>query len=991
MFSQLPHKIIISVVSILVSIYAIYLLDQYSYQQKRIKIQEITASHASHITHDLNQTLSAAYPIAALIRAQNGNVSGFTELATEMLPLYPAIASLQLLPDGVVKHIVPIEGNENALGHNLFLDPERSNEAHIAKVSGKLTLAGPFDLRQGGIGAASRLPIYLDTADGKKFWGFAAVLIRFPDILNTTHLSTLAKSGVGYQLSRVLPGTNETQIIATSNTTFSSDTVTFDIPIPNGNWTLRAYPIDGWRNYPRLFLGSALALVFIFLATFATTLWTRLAKSRALLEAKVKERTSELEGNLAQLAESERKLVLSQQVGGIGTWEWDLTTDIIFWSDQISELFGRVQGLSATTIEDFLKCIHPDDLEYVLKVIYTCIESGESYDIDYRVVSPEGHISWLNEKANVIRDDNRKAITILGVSIDITKRKNIENKLFLSSRVFSDAHDGITITDSNKLIVDVNPAFTRITGYTRDEVIGKNPRILSSGKQSAEFYRDMWQNISEHGHWQGEIWNRKKCGEIYPELLTITVIKDSNNTLNYLGVFTDITHIKRQQKQLKHIAHYDLLTNLPNKVLLTDRLSQAILRCDRNKNSLAVVCLDLDNFTDVNDIHGHDIGDELLIEFSVRLKEALREGDSLARVSGDEFIAVLVGLTQIEDCEPILERLLLAVSNTVTIRDIVFNMSISIGVTLYPQDNVDGDLLIRHANQAMYRAKELGKNRYHLFDTAQDEAVKAQRENLEDIRNALDNQQFVLYYQPKVNMKTGIVIGVEALIRWQHPERGLLSPIEFLPVIENNPMSYEMGEWVIDTALSQISEWQRTGLNLPVGISVNITAAHLQHPNFSKMLAQKLAAHPEVDPHYLELEVLETSALDNIKDVTSIMNVCIGLGVNFALDDFGTGYSSLTYLRRLPANLIKIDQSFVRDMLLDTDDLAIIEGVIALAKSFKREVIAEGVETKEHGSALLQLGCELAQGYGIAKPMPAEQIPAWIISWVPDKSWTQQL
>jgi EAL domain-containing protein (putative c-di-GMP-specific phosphodiesterase class I) len=321
---------------------------------------------------------------------------------------------------------------------------------------------------------------------------------------------------------------------------------------------------------------------------------------------------------------------------------------------------------------------------------------------------------------------------------------------------------------------------------------------------------------------------------------------------------------------------------------------------------------------------------------------------------------------------------------------VVLNVSASIGFTLYPQDCVDADQLMRHADHAMYVAKQSGKNRYHLFDTVQDDAVKVQRESLEAIRSALDNHQFVLYYQPKVNMKTGTVTGVEALIRWQHPERGLLSPIEFLPTIENNPMSIEVGEWVIDTALTQISQWQKMGLNLPISTSVNIAAVQLQQPDFTEKLAFLLASHPDVKPHYLELEVLETSALDDVQYVSEIMHGCIALGVQFSLDDFGTGYSSLTYLRRLPAKLIKIDQSFVRDMLDDADDLAIVEGVVALAKSFKRDVIAEGVETIEHGAALLQLGCELAQGYGIARPMPASDVPAWVRDWKPDISWKSE-
>ncbi len=988
MLNQLKLILVTFIVSIVISIYAIYLLDQYSYQQKHMSVQKVAGRYVSHIRNDLNQALFAAYPLGALIRSQNGDVSGFTELATEMLPLYPGIASLQLHPGGILKYVVPMKGNESAIGHNLLLDPERTKEAFLAKDSNKLTLAGPFNLIQGGIGAVARLPIYLDTNEGKQFWGFSAALIRFPEVLNATNLPSLAELGIGYQLSRIHPDTGDIQIISTSNTPLIDDAEVFNIAIPNGYWTFQAYPITGWRDYSVLLFGGVIGLLFVSLTTFASFLLTRIRIYNLRLEKVVIKRTIELQGNLERLAESERGLQLSQEAGGIGTWEWNIKTNVIFWSEQALQLIGYPLTRTDLTYDDFLNVIHPEDRDKVATAINNSIELGAEFNIDFRVLWSDGRVRWINDKGNIIRDDSGIAITMLGVVVDITDRKLIEEKLLLSSRVFTDTHEGITITDSNKLIVDVNPAFCEITGYSREEVIGKNPRILSSGKQGPEFYTAMWQDINEHGHWQGEVWNRKKSGEAYAELLTISVLKnDNNNAVNYVGVFTDITSSKRQQEQLSRIAHYDLLTNLPNRVLLADRLSQAMLHCSRHEQSLAVVFLDLDGFKAVNDAHGHHVGDKLLIALSVRMKKALREGDSLARIGGDEFVAVLADLAKVEDCEPVLERLLLATSDPVTVGDVIFNVSASIGVTLYPQDNVDADLLMRHADQAMYKAKESGKNRYHLFDTAQDDAVKMQRESLEAIRRGLDNHQFVLHYQPKVNMRTGLVTGVEALIRWQHPELGLLNPIEFLPVIENNPMSIELGEWVIDTALTQISQWQKMGLNLPISTSVNIAAVQLQQPDFTDRLTTLLAAHPDVEPRYLELEVLETSALDDVLHVSTVMNACMALGVKFSLDDFGTGYSSLTYLRRLPASLIKIDQSFVRDMLHDADDLAIIEGVIALAKSFKRDVIAEGVETIEHGTALLQLGCELAQGYGIARPMPARDIPTWISDWKPDVSW----
>ncbi|WP_259364521.1 MULTISPECIES: EAL domain-containing protein [unclassified Colwellia] len=605
---------------------------------------------------------------------------------------------------------------------------------------------------------------------------------------------------------------------------------------------------------------------------------------------------------------------------------------------------------------------------------------------------------WLNIEANlgITGTDCLVAVT------DISERKKIEHEqklaneekeklvdeLALAAKVFTHAREGILITDTKGIIIEVNDAFTEITGYSREDSLGQNPSLLQSGRQSAEFYIAMWKTIFTTGEWYGEIWNKRKNGEVYPEIMTICAVhNDAGELQNYLAMFGDISVMKSKIKKLEHITHYDLLTNLPNRVLLADRLTQAMLQCKRRQQSLAVVFLDLDGFKQINDSYGHDLGDELLIALSIRMKGALREGDTLARFGGDEFVAVLTDLSKVEDCKTTLERLLRAVSEPVALGDVVLNVSASIGATLYPQDNAEADLLMRHADQAMHVAKESGKNCYHLFDTAENVAIKLQLDNLKTIRSALDNEQFVLHYQPKVNMRTGLVTGVEALIRWQHPERGLLNPFEFLPLIENHPMSIEMGEWVIDTALRQISQWQTIGLILPTGISVNIAAMQLQQPDFTNKLTRLLAAHADVEARHLELEVLETSALDDVIRVSTTMNDCMALGVNFSLDDFGTGYSSLTYLRRLPANLIKIDQSFVRDMLVNVDDLAIVEGVIALAKSFKREVIAEGVETIEHGTALLQLGCELAQGYGIARPMPASDIPAWISCWKPDISW----
>jgi diguanylate cyclase (GGDEF)-like protein len=494
----------------------------------------------------------------------------------------------------------------------------------------------------------------------------------------------------------------------------------------------------------------------------------------------------------------------------------------------------------------------------------------------------------------------------------------------------------------------------------------------------------MWKSIVDAGHWSGEVWNRRKNGEVYAEMLTISVVlDDEHKPQNYVSLFTDITPMKEYQRQLERTAHYDALTNLPNRVLFADRLRQAVVQSQRRERLLCVVYLDLDGFKAVNDAHGHAVGDELLIVLAQRMKVALRDGDSLARVGGDEFVAVLVDLDRPEDCEPVLKRLLTAASGAVAVRtaegSLHLQVSASIGATMYPRDGSDADLLMRHADQAMYLAKQGGKNRYHLFDTDRDAAAKIHRESVERVREGIEDGEMVLYYQPKVNMQTREVVGAEALIRWQHPERGLLAPAEFLPVVENDPVSVAMGEWVIESALKQIAEWKALGLDLPV--SVNMGAYQLQQPDFVQKLKASLVRHPLVPRFGLELEILETSAIEDLAVVSGILHACRAGGVLCALDDFGTGYSSLMYLKHLPAETLKIDRSFIRDMLSDPDDLAIVSGIVGLAKAFGRKVIAEGVETEAHGEKLIALGCPVAQGYGIARPMPAEQMAQWAKRW----------
>jgi len=662
---------------------------------------------------------------------------------------------------------------------------------------------------------------------------------------------------------------------------------------------------------------------------------------------------------------------------------------------QINQQFCKLIGYTHDEIMsqgfDFQRITWPEDLASDLINVKRLLDgSADNYSLEKRYIHKDGHIFWINLAVQLVRDDSGSARYFISAVTDISARKQADQALQLAASVFSHAREGIMITEVDGRIVNVNASFTRITGYSRDEVLGQNPRLLSSGKQNQAYYAAMWQALLEKGHWYGEVWNRRKNGELFAEMQTISAVRDAQGrTLHFVSLFSDITALKAHEQQLERLAHFDVLTNLPNRVLLADRLHQAMHNAQRRGQLLAVVYLDLDGFKLVNDTHGHDIGDLLLMRVADRMKLALREGDTLARIGGDEFVAVVVDLPNAHACEPLLERLLMAAHEPFMQGDIALQVSASLGVTFFPQaDDIDADQLQRQADQAMYQAKLAGKNCYHVFDAAQDRHLRGSHESQEGVRRALHQGELVLHYQPKVNMRTGRVVGVEALIRWQHPQHGLLGPDTFLPAIENHPLAIEVGEWVMHTALTQVQTWLTLGLVMPV--SVNVGARQLQQHNFVLRLERILADHPSIDPSLLELEVLETSALEDINGVSQVIEQCRMIGVRFALDDFGTGYSSLTYLKRLPVAQLKIDQSFVRDMLEDADDMAILQGVIGLARAFKREVIAEGVETVAHGSALLALGCELAQGYGVARPMPADDLPAWVQQWLPDAAWALQ-
>lgn len=731
--------------------------------------------------------------------------------------------------------------------------------------------------------------------------------------------------------------------------------------------------LDAWHKYRNWLSALALLLLLFALAMLGLVMQNRRVR------------------NSQQDLRLQRKR-LQEVIRGtdIGTWEWDMRTDRLVINPRWASMLGRDPlALDPLAMQGWVALVHPEDRARFRQAMDEhVLGAADAFSCEYRLRHASGEWVWVSSSGRIAeRDSLDQPLRMSGTQQDVSARYLAERQLKLAASAFTHASEGIMITDSEGLVIDVNEAFSRITGFSRAEALGQLPLFLRSDQDDEPVHQELMRALRETGEWQGEVWNRRKDGERFAEKVNISSVYDERGQrLHYIALFSDITASKLHQQELESIAHYDRLTGLPNRELLVDRMQLAMQLARQQGRLLAVACLDLDGFKLINDRHGHEVGDHLLVELAARMRQIMRPEDTLARLGGDEFILVLTGLDQVSDCLPILDNLLSLVARPVIMDILMPALTASVGVSLFsPGDDMDADQLLRYADQAMINAKQGGRNRYELFDHVQEHALQERQRALQDIRQALTEEQFCLFYQPKVNMRTGGLVGVEALIRWQHPELGMRSPAEFLPVIEGQRLGLELGEWVMHTALSQFHAWRAAGVHVPV--SVNVAADQLLQADFIERLDSLLNNFPVLPAGALELEILESSALDDMQHVGQVIDACHARGIMLSLDDFGTGYSSLTYLRRLPVDVLKIDQSFVRDMLDDPDDLAIVASIMGLARSFSRPVIAEGVETVEHGELLLLLGCEQAQGYGIARPMPADQVAAWIAGWQPASQW----
>jgi len=672
----------------------------------------------------------------------------------------------------------------------------------------------------------------------------------------------------------------------------------------------------------------------------------------------------------------------TQRVAKLGYWELDLKNDLLEWSEEIFAIFNLDLATTRPSYELFINTVHPDDRENVDTAFTESVKNKTPYNIIHRIIAND-KIKIVHEQCETTYDESGNPIRSLGLLQDITERINNLDELRLAATMFN-THAGILITETDGTIIRVNPAFEKMTGYSSAELVGNNPHMLQSGKQDKNFYMQMWGEVSEHGMWQGELWNKRKNGTLYAEWLTLTAVKNESGIVtHYVGTSQDITTRKQAEAKIEYRAYHDDLTDLANRRLLHDRLHQNIATCNRDDTFGAVLLLDLDRFKDLNDSLGHSAGDEILRQVASRLKSQMREEDTIARMGGDEFVIVLPSVdsnisTVSLKVQAIAEKIRLHLSQPYQLNEELCYINVSIGITLFPDDADDIDDILKHADTALYRAKAQGRNTVCFYHSSMQTEVDARLIICNGLRSAIKNNEFLLHYQPQINHR-GELIGAEALIRWQHPERGMVPPDQFIAVAEDTGLILDIGEWVLQEAARQVAEWHSSGICNQdlLRLAINVSPRQFHQPDFVERVL-RIFKHAGVSTQCIELEVTESLLMKNIEEVVEKMDVLRKHDIRISIDDFGTGYSCLSYLKQLPIDLLKIDQSFVRDITSDKDDAMVVETIIAISRHLGLNVIAEGVETQEQLEFLIDKGCNTFQGYYFSRPLDAEAFGNYI-------------
>ncbi len=842
-----PKTILVVVFALSFSLlsFVIFNLHTLESEKERAHVYNTAVNYSYDIKFNLDRALSSTYTLQALLAQNDGGfIRNFEEIAEEILPSYPGVIELAIAPRGIIQQVAPLHGNEKALGLNLFEAKTQNKESFLAKNSGKLTLAGPLELVQGGIGLVGRLPIFENSATKEEFWGFALAVIRISEILDSTKMAQLEHDGLSYIVWRTHPDSKEKQVIFQSHNIHFINPVEYTFDIPNGTWTITLAPEKGWGSPMVFMLRELIALVFAVMLAYLAKLLIELKRAKVALESKVIQTTGEkhkLERQFEVLLDAIPDLIWLKDVNGI----------YLFCNRAFEGLFGaKEKDIVGKTDYDF---------------------------VDYQLAD------------------------------------------------FFRTHDMIAM-DAKESV--------------------RNEEELSFKEDG---YHGLFETIK-------------------------TPMYDQNGELlGVLGISRDITVRRENEEKIQKLEYFDPLTSLPNKLQLRIRLEHDLSIVARQNEELAVLFIDFDHFKNINDTLGHAIGDELLVKVAKRLKALLRQVDTLSRQGGDEFVIILPGVS-VDDAAHMAKRVLQTIEQPIKLEENELIITASVGIALYPNDGKDCDTLFKCADAAMYLAKQNGRNNYRFF-TSEIQSRSARILSLENaLRYAQSRGELSLHYQPQISLQDGKIVGVEALIRWNHPELGMISPVEFIPIAEESGQILLIGEWVMRTAALRMKQWIDMGFPA-MSVAVNLSAIQFHHAHLSKLVST-IIDEVKLPPWFLEIELTESVAAQNPLHAIETMNELSKKGIRLSIDDFGTGYSSLSYLKRFKVYKLKIDQSFIRDINIDPEDREIVKTIIALGKSLGLKTIAEGVETKEQLDFLKENGCDEAQGYYFSKPLSVTDIEA---------------
>ncbi|MCC5452958.1 EAL domain-containing protein [Rheinheimera sp. UJ51] len=942
-------------------------------QQQQLILKEQAQVYAGKIERELLQASSLSYAISAWVKQQQGAIDGFEHFAKLISSYYPYITLVSLAPEGIIKAIYPEDTGINLLDYNILTNPEQGADARKAINSTKVQLTGPYELIQGGTGLVGRLPIYLMDGSQSRFWGFVNITLHIEKLPSLLNLQALPEQGIDYIIFFESDIPQDKPILFGSITTPRNDFVASDIFPANTDWSLQLYPKTDWRQpqlyYYQLFLATLFTIMLGLLSFLLLNTLRSKSQLAQLVAAKTKDLETQLQRNQSFIAAS-----------NAASWEYDHHTGLMTYSAEHFAMLGYRNSIASAqegTIDDlWVKALHPHDMASVTAYFDDYINKTDDklYENQFRMRHKDGHWVWILSRGRTIVSSEHK-LTV-GIHLDITQRKENELKLQLLARLYQQSSEGLIVTNAEQKIVQINQAFSQISGFDEQDVLGKKPNILASGRHDKKFYRAMWQEIDNTGSWKGEIWNRRKDGSIYPQWLSISKIDGIEpGDFYFVGLFSDISQYKEDEAQIRFLAEFDPLTSLPNRVLLHDRTEQAIQISEQYQQALAMLVIDLDRFKQINDSLGHQIGDEVLVQMAKRLDSVCRAEDTLSRLSSDEFVIIRkntgakAAASLAEQILPLLLEPCLAAGHELT-------LSGSIGIAIYPTDGKTFHDLYRHADMAMYQAKELGRNTFCFF-TASMQTYHSRHLILENaLRHAIAREELNLVYQPQYCIATQKIIGFEALLRWYNSELGFVSPAEFIPLAERSGIIVPIGTWVLSEAFRQLAVWQSNGYQ-DFTLAINLSPIQFRQPNLLDLIKQLLKQH-NVSASSLELEITESAMMDDPEQSAILIKQFNELGFKIAVDDFGTGYSSLSYLKRFALTKLKIDQSFIQDILNDKDDKAIVSAIINIAKSMDLITIAEGVETVEQLKLLENMHCHEIQGYYYSKPLSAENATSFL-------------